>query len=82
MISEDINTDKLLSDIEQQIEVLSAIAQDNAILNEQLRLLHEAKEVILNQQMEMERLAELIDPDEMSDHSTLLDRFRSSEAED
>lgn len=57
MISQNITIDKLISDMDQQIEILTAIAGDNAILTEQLRLLLEAREMILNQELEMERLA-------------------------
>lgn len=71
MIGDDIDVDKLLDELDQQIEILAAIAGDNAILTEQLRLLHESREVIVSQGLEIERLAELIDPDELEDLSTL-----------
>lgn len=71
MISKDIDIDKLLDEIDQQIEILAAIAGDNAILTEQLRLLHESREVIVSQELEIERLAEMIDPDDLEDFSTL-----------
>lgn len=71
MISNDIDIDKLLEEIDQQIEILTAIARDNAILTEQLRLLHEAREIIVSQELEIERLAEMIDPDDLEDFSTL-----------
>lgn len=74
MISGDIDLDKLIDDIEQQIEVLSAIAADNAILNEQLRLLHAAKEAVMSQSLEITRLLELVDPDSDLDLTTILDR--------
>lgn len=74
MIGDDIDVDKLLDDIEQQLEILTAIAADNAILNEQLRLLHEAREIITTQGLEIERLAELIDPDDLEDYATLSTR--------
>ena len=45
VITGDIDLDKLVDDIDQQIGV-SAIAADNAILNEQLRLLHAARSTI------------------------------------
>ncbi len=77
MITEDIDIDKLIDDIDQQIEVLSAIAADNAILNEQLRLLHAARETILNQILEIGRLAELVDPDDEADLTTLMERKQS-----
>lgn len=71
MISNDIDLDKLLDEIDQQIEILAAIAGDNAILTEQLRLLHESREIIVSQELEIGRLAELIDPDDLEDFSTL-----------
>ena len=73
MISEEITLDKLIDEIDQQIEILGAIAGDNAILVEQLRLLNEARELLLFQDMEMNRLAELIDPDELDDRLTVID---------
>ena len=82
MISGNITLDKLLEDIEQQIEILHAIAADNAILNEQLRLLHESKDMLLYQELEMGRLEELIDPDDLQDHSSLMDRQVDQHAED
>jgi len=71
VIGDNIDIDKLLDDIDQQIEILGAIAGDNAILTEQLRLLHESREIIVSQGLEIERLAELIDPDDLEDLSTL-----------
>ena len=71
MISDDITFDKLLNDIDQQIEVLSAIAADNPILTEQLRILNEAREYLLYQDMEINRLFELIDPDDFHEQLTI-----------
>ncbi len=59
MITDNITFDKLLSDIDLQIEVLNAIAADNPILNEQLRLLLESREMLVLQEMEMHRLEDL-----------------------
>ena len=58
VITEDVSRDKLIADIDQQIQILSVIAQDNPILTEQLRLLHEAREAVLNQQPKKARLAD------------------------
>ena len=69
MISDDITFDQLLQDIDTQLEVLSAIAADNPILSEQLRVLNEAREQLLYQDMEIDHLFELIDPDDF--HETL-----------
>lgn len=74
MITDNITFDKLLSDIDLQIEVLNAIAADNPILNEQLRLLLESREMLVLQQMEMHRLEDLIDQDELGDHTAIIDQ--------
>jgi len=74
LITENITFDKLLADIDLQIEILNAIAADNPILNEQLRLLHESREMLIFQEMEIHRLEELIDPDELNDHSYIIDQ--------
>jgi len=73
MISQEITLDKLLDDIESQIEILMAIAQDSTILTEQLRLLHEARDLLRSQDLEIVRLTELIDPDDFTDFSTSLE---------
>tara|TARA_B110000438_G_scaffold99757_1_gene98698 strand:+ start:354 stop:593 length:240 start_codon:yes stop_codon:yes gene_type:complete len=74
LITDNITFDKLLSDIDLQIEVLNAIAADNPILNEQLRLLLESREMLLFQEMEMHRLEDLIDQDELGDHTAIIDQ--------
>ena len=74
MISQEITLDKLVDDIDQQIEVLTAIANDNGILNEQLRLLHESREWLLSQDLEISRLLDTIDPDNIVDLSTLMEQ--------
>ncbi len=74
MISDDITLDKLIHDIDQQIEVLNAIAADNPILSELLRLLNESRELLLSQELEMNRLSELIDPDLSDERLTIVDR--------
>lgn len=73
MISDNINFDKLLADIDQQIEILMAIAGDSAVLIEQVRILSESREMLLSQEMEMHRLEELIDPEDLSDLSTQME---------
>ena len=74
MITDNITFDKLLSDIDLQIELLNAIAADNAILNEQLRLLLESREMLVFQEMEMHRLGDLIDQDELIDHTSIIEQ--------
>ena len=74
MITDNITFDKLLSDIDLQTEVLNAIAADNPILNEQLRLLLESREMLLLQEMEMQRLEELVDPDDIIEHTNIIDQ--------
>ena len=44
MISDNITLDKLLSDIDQQIEILTAMAQDNLILKHNLPLVNEHRD--------------------------------------
>lgn len=73
MLSQDITLDKLIDDIDQQIEIINAIAGDNPILVEQLRLLNESRELLLYQELEMGRLAEMIDPDDINEHLTLIE---------
>tara|TARA_B110000285_G_scaffold69001_2_gene79347 strand:+ start:3222 stop:3428 length:207 start_codon:yes stop_codon:yes gene_type:complete len=63
-----------MSDIDLQIEVLNAIAADNPILNEQLRLLLESREMMFFQEMEMQRLEGLIGQDELMEHTALIDQ--------
>lgn len=81
MMTGDIDLDKLLEDIEQQLEILSAIAADNAILNEQLRLLSAAKDALINQEFENAHLMELIDPDADIDFSTLMEQRQQEESD-
>ena len=81
MISQEITLDKLVDDIDQQIEVLSAIANDNAILNEQLRLLYESRELLVNQELEINRLLETIYPDNFVDLSTLMEQEQQASQE-
>ncbi len=81
MMTGDIDLDKLFEDIEQQLEILSAIAGDNAILNEQLRLLNAAREVLINQELENGRLMELIDPDADIDFSTMMEQRQHDDAD-
>ena len=74
MISDEITLDKLINDIDQQIEVLTAIAKDNLILNEQLRLLIESSDVLRAQELEISRLAELIDDQLLDERLSIIDR--------
>ena len=78
MISDEISLDTLIEELDQQIEIIAAIAGDNAILVEQLRLLNESRDMLLYQDLEMGRLAELIDPDDLADHATMIDRYADS----
>ena len=70
MISQEIDLDKLIDDIDVQIEILTAISDNNAILSEQLRLLYDSREQLLGQNRQISRLSELIDPDNLHDHTT------------
>ena len=73
MISEYITLDKLVNDIDQQIEILTAIAKDNLILNEQLRLLNETRELLKAQELEIHRLSELIDDDCVTERLSIVE---------
>ena len=75
MISEDITLDKLINDIDQQIEVLTAIAEDNLILNEQLRLLNESRDLLLVQELEISRLSELLDDELLAEKLSIIERL-------
>jgi hypothetical protein len=74
LITDNITFDKILSDIDLQIEVLNAIAADNPILNEQLRLLLESREMLVLQEMEIHRLEDLIEQDELGDPTAIIDQ--------
>ena len=73
MISEDIYLDKLIADIDEQIEVIGAIAGDSAILLEQFRILQECRDVLVNQSLNIERLSELIDEEEHPELTIILE---------
>ena len=64
MITDNINVDKVVHDIGQQLEVLIAIANDNPILTEQVHILHEVRDVITAQSHEIERLDLVIENDD------------------
>tara|TARA_B100002051_G_scaffold270126_1_gene302515 strand:- start:643 stop:1080 length:438 start_codon:yes stop_codon:yes gene_type:complete len=74
MISDNITLDKLLSDIDQQIEILTAMAQDNLILNEQLRLLNESRDFLIAQDLEISRMAQLIDEDRLDEMLSIVEK--------
>lgn len=74
MIGQDITLDKLFEDIDHQIEILNAIAHDSTILTEQLRLMQESRELLRTQDLEIARLTEMIDPDNLVDLSTLMEK--------
>ena len=74
MISDNITLDKLLSDIDQQIEILTAMAQDNLILNEQLRLLNESRDFLIAQELEISRMTELIDEDRLDEMLSIVEK--------
>ena len=74
MIGQDITLDKLFEDMDHQIEILNAIAHDSTILTEQLRLMQESRELLRTQDLEIARLTEMIDPDNLVDLSTLMEK--------
>ena len=73
MISEDIYLDKLIADIDEQIEIIGAIAGDSAILLEQFRILQECRDVLVNQSLNIERLSELIDEEKHPELTIILE---------
>lgn len=73
MISDDIALDKLIADIDEQIEVVGAIAGDSAILVEQFRILQECRDALVNQNLNIQRLSELIDEENHPDFTTILE---------
>ena len=73
MMSEDIALDKLIADIDEQIEVVGAIAGDSAILVEQFRILQECRDALVNQNLNIQRLSELIDEENLPDFTTILE---------
>ena len=73
MISEDIYLDKLIADIDEQIEVIGAIAGDSAILLEQFRILQECRDALVNQSLNIERLSELIDEEKHPELTIILE---------
>ena len=81
MISDDISLDKLTADIDQQIEVLTAIAGDSAILQEQLRIHKESREALINQDLELARLAELLDQDNIPEFTTIIEASKDPSSE-
>ena len=81
MISDNISLDKLIADIDQQIEVLTAIAGESAILQEQLRILQESREALINQDLELERLLELLDQDNIPEFTTIIEANRDPNTE-
>ncbi|HAK51885.1 MAG TPA: hypothetical protein DCM54_08290 [Gammaproteobacteria bacterium] len=81
MISDDISLDKLIADIDQQIEVLTAIAGDSAILQEQLRIHKESREALINQDLELARLAELLDQDNIPEFTTIIEASKDPSSE-
>ena len=72
-MSEDIALDKLIADIDEQIEVVGAIAGDSAILVEQFRILQECRDALVNQNLNIQRLSELIDEENLPDFTTILE---------
>ena len=52
----------------------TAIAKDNLILNEQLRLLNESRELLKAQELEIERLSELIEEDFLTERLSIIDQ--------
>ena len=73
MISDDIDLDHLLAEIDEQIELLEILAERNPIFAELLRVMREARATIDAQNLQIQRLEELIDLDGVPELTTLLD---------
>lgn len=72
MISEDITTDQILTEIDEKIELLEAMADRNVILAELLQTMQEARALIKSQILQIQRLEELVDFENLPELSTVI----------
>jgi hypothetical protein len=72
MISEDITTDQILAEMDEKIELLEAMADKNVILAELLHIIREAKALIKSQILQIQRLEDLVDFENVPELSTIL----------
>ena len=73
MLSEDITTDQIVADIDQQLELLEMIADKNLILADIKRVFLEARALITSQNLQLQRLEDLIDFENLSEIPTIID---------
>lgn len=62
-LSEDIDQDHLLREIDEQIELLEVLAERHLVFAELLRVMREAWALIEAQSLQIQRLEELVDLD-------------------
>lgn len=62
-LSEDIDQDHLLREIDEQIELLEVLAERHLVFAELLRVMREARALIDAQSLQIQRLEELVDLD-------------------
>ena len=77
MISEDITTDQILAEIDEKIELLEAMADRNVILAELLQVMQEAKALIKSQILQIQRLEDLIDFENIPELLSVLSQTES-----
>ena len=77
MISEDITTDQILAEIDEKIELLEAMADRNVILAELLLVMQEAKALIKSQILQIQRLEDLIDFENLPELLSVLSQTES-----
>ncbi len=73
MLSEDITTDQIVADIDQQLELLEMMADKNLILADIKRVFLEARALITSQNLQLQRLEDLIDFENLSEIPTIID---------
>lgn len=73
MLSEDITTDQIMADIDQQLELLEMMADKNLILSDIKRVFLEARALITSQNLQLLRLEDLIDSESLSEIPTLIE---------
>ena len=77
MISEDITSDQILAEIDEKIELLEAMADRNVILAELLLVMQEAKALIKSQILQIQRLEDLIDFENLPELLSVLSQTES-----
>lgn len=73
MLSEDITTDQIIADIDQQLDLLEMMADKNLILADIKRVFLETRALITSQNLQLQRLEGLIDFESLSEIPTIID---------